>query len=73
MDSRKGVFANQMKTVFSEIIDYPITTESGLVLDGWFGAVSIFKRIVNSPITIGTTNVLLRLAGERAFKAYQGK
>ena len=68
----KGVFANQMKTVFSEIIDYDIRTESGLKLDGWFGALSIFKRIVNSPITIGTTNVLLRIAGERAYKAYKG-
>lgn len=68
----KGVFANQMKTVFSEIIDYDLITESGLKLDGWFGAVSIFKRIVNSPITIGTTNVLLRIAGERAYKVYKG-
>lgn len=68
----KGVIASQMKTVFSEIIDYDLRTESGLKLDGWFGAVAIFKRFVNSPITIGTTNVLLRLAGERAYKAYKG-
>lgn len=61
-----------MKTVFSEIIDYDLTTESGLKLDGWFGAISIFKRIVNSPIAIGTTNVLLRIAGEQAYKAYKG-
>jgi hypothetical protein len=27
---------------------------------------------VNSPVTIGTTNVLLRIAGERAYKAYKG-
>lgn len=66
------MFANQMKTVFSEIIDYDIHTESGLKLDGWFGALSIFKRIVNSPVTNGTTNVLLRIAGERAYKAYKG-
>ena len=68
----KGVFANQMKTVFSEIIDYDLRTESGLKLDAWFGAISIFKRFVNSPITIGTTNVLLRIAGENAYKAYKG-
>ena len=68
----KCVFANQMKSVVSELIDYDIRTESGLKLDGWFGAMSIFKRIVNSPVTIGTTNVLLRIAGERAYKAYKG-
>lgn len=68
----KAVFGNQMKTVVSEVMDYDVTTESGLEVEAWFGALSIFKRIVNSPITVGTTNVLLRLAGEKAYRVYKG-
>jgi hypothetical protein len=67
----KGVFGNQMKTVFGKVLEHEVTTESGLPVEAIFGQKSIFDRIVSSPEIIGTTTTLLRLAGERAVKAYK--
>ena len=69
----KVVFANQMKSVISEVVDYKIVTESGIEVDGLFGAYSIFKRIVNSAFNTGTTNVLSELGARQALKIYRGK
>lgn len=66
----KGVFCNQMKTVFSEVIEGDYVTEEGVVIDAIFGAQSIDKRIVNSPPLIGTTNTLLEVIAKRAVEAY---
>lgn len=67
----KGVFANQMKTVFSEIISDDMTTESGELIDGVFGAQSISDRIVTNPYIIGTTNTLLKVIAKKAIAAYR--
>lgn len=69
----KGVFANQLKTIFSEVMDYEVRTESGLKVDAIFGAQSIFNRIVNSAFVIGTTNTLLDVVGKKAAKIYRGQ
>ena len=69
----KGVFANQMKTVFSEILENKVTTENGQEVHAIFGAQSIFNRIVNSPFIIGTTNVVLDLVGKKAVRIYNGE
>jgi len=69
----KGVFANQMKTVFGEVLPGKVTTESGQEIDAIFGMDSIFARIVLSPALIGTTNVLLDVIGKRAVELYKGK
>lgn len=66
----KGVFSNQMKTVFSEIMDYEVKTESGEVIDAVFGAKSNLDRIVLSPFIIGTSNKVLELIGREALKVY---
>ena len=66
----KVVFGNQLKSVISEVMDSPITTESGAKIDAVFGAQSIFNRIVNSAFTIGTTNRLLELISEQTAKIY---
>lgn len=66
----KGVFGNQMKTVFGKVLEDEVTTESGQVVDAIFGQKSISDRIVTSPEVIGTTTVLLELAAQRALKAY---
>jgi hypothetical protein len=68
----KGVFYNQMKTVFSEILPGDVVTESGLTIDGIFGQKSIADRIVTSPEVIGTTTVLLGVLGRKAAEAYFG-
>lgn len=67
----KGVFANQLKTIFSEVMDYEIRSESGLVVDAVFGAQSVFNRIVNSVFVIGTTNTLLGVIGKKAAALYE--
>lgn len=67
----KGVFGNQMKTVFGRIIPGELVSESGVVIDAIFGQKSIDDRIVNSPALMGTTNSLLIVAGKRAVKAYR--
>lgn len=67
----KGVFANQMKTVFSEVMEYEMRTESGEEIDAVFGQKSIDDRIVLSATTIGTTNTLLDIIGKKAVKIYE--
>ena len=69
----KGVFANQMKSVFGEVIDYDIRTKSGEVIDSVFGYTSIAARIVLSPVVIGTTTSLLKLIAKQAIDIYEGK
>lgn len=69
----KGVFANQMKTVFSEVMNYEVKTESGEIIDAIFGAKSIQDRIVLSPPMIGTTNKVLQLIGDKAVQMYFSK
>lgn len=70
-DGDKGVFGNQMKTVIGRVMSGRNETESGKPLDTIFSYSSPNNRIVLSPDIMGTTNVLLRLATERAVKAYR--
>lgn len=72
-DGDKGVFGNQMKSVIGRVMSGRNETESGLPLDSIFSYTSTNNRIVLSPDIMGTTNVLLRLATERAVRAYRGK
>lgn len=68
----KGVFANQMKTVFGEVIDYNMSTETGEEIDAVFGYRSIAARVVLSPTIIGTTTTLLKLIAKKAINIYEG-
>jgi hypothetical protein len=68
----KGVFANQMKTIFGRVMSGVNTTESGTVIDAIFGYESISARIVLSPLLIGTTNTLLKLISKRVSDTYFG-
>lgn len=67
----KGVFANQMKTIFSEVMEEDYVTENGDVIDSIFGYTSINDRIVTSPILIGTTNTLLGVIAKKVIEAYR--
>jgi hypothetical protein len=69
----KGVFANQLKTVFGEIMEHDLLTESGVKVDAIFGAKSVADRIVSSPDIIGTTTTLLKVIGKKAFEIYMGQ
>jgi hypothetical protein len=67
----KGVFCNQLKTVFSEVLAGEIRTERGEIIDAVFGQKSIQDRIVLSPALIGTTNTLLDVIGKKAAQLYK--
>jgi hypothetical protein len=69
----KGVFANQMKSVISDVYTNTITTESGERIDAVFSYRGMLNRIVNSPILIGTTNRLLKHVSKQVADIYFGK
>lgn len=68
----KSVFANQMKSVIGEVMNYKMTTEDGEEIDAVFGYRSILNRVVNSPFILGTSITLLKLIGKNAVKIYRG-
>jgi len=68
----KGVFANQMKTVFSRVMEGTNRTESGDPVDAVFGNTSIEDRIVLSPKLMGTTNTLLIKLSKHVARVYRG-
>lgn len=73
MKNTKGVFANQMKTVFGDVMEGVMTTEEGEIIDAVFGAKSIEGRIVNSPIQIATTATILQVITKQAIDIYRGR
>ena len=62
-----------MKSVFTEVMDYPMRTEAGESVDAVFGWKSISNRQVHSPVILGTTNTILKLIGRKAVALYRGK
>ena len=68
----KGVFANQMKTVFSNVMSGQNLTEDGSPIDAIFGNVSVEDRIVMSVKLIGTTNHLLKALSTHVGQVYRG-
>ena len=69
----KGVFANQMKSIVSDVYTNSITTESGERVDAVFSYRGMLNRIVNSPILIGTTNRVLKHVSKQVADIYFGK
>jgi signal peptidase I len=66
----KAVFANQAKTVFSEVLEKDYVTEDGIVIDAIFGGQSINDRIISSPYIIGMHNELLEVITNNAVELY---
>lgn len=67
----KGVFANQLKTVFGNVFD-ELHSEYGENIDAIFGQKSESDRIVSSAAIVGTTNTLESIAAKRVIAAYEG-
>lgn len=67
----KGVFGNQLKTVFGRKFNDNIITESGTQIDAIFGYKSVSDRIVMSPEIIGTRTTLLKVIAKKAAKIYR--
>lgn len=66
----KNVFANQLKTVVGEVMDYDMHTESGEKIEAVFGFRSAAARIVSSPVIMGTTIGLLQVVAKKMVEAY---
>lgn len=66
----KGVFASQMKSVISDVMQSTVTTESGVEVDAMFSYRSILNRVTLSPLLIGTTNRLLKHVSPMIAEAY---
>lgn len=69
----KGVFGNQLKTTYGRVMTGVNQLEDGTEIDAIFPYESISNRIVESPIIIGTTNTLLRIAAKRVVDIYKGE
>jgi hypothetical protein len=67
----KGVFGNQLKTVFGAVLERDMFTESGVKIGAVFGAKSVADRIVSSPELIGTTTTVLDVMVSRAVEIYK--
>jgi len=66
----KGVFGNQLKTIFRRVFSGKHETESGTPIDAIFSYSSVNNRIVDSPLIIGTTNTLLKVISKKMYEAY---
>lgn len=66
----KAIFANQLKFTVGEVYDYTITGTEGTVVDAVFSHKSIAARVVNSPIMIGTTSMVLEQLAKKAVDLY---
>lgn len=64
------MFANQLKTVVGEVMDYDMHTESGIKIEAVFGFRSAAARIVSSPVIMGTTIGLLQEVAKKMVEAY---
>lgn len=69
----KVVFGNQMKSTVGEVMVSKMVTENGEDIDAVFGYRSIYNRIVDSPLLIGTTITLLSIVAKKALEIYKGK
>lgn len=67
----KGVFGNQLKTVFGEVLEEPVYTESNVKIGAIFGQKSVADRIVNSFDLIGTTTTLLDVIAQEMVRVYR--
>lgn len=55
----KVVFGTSLKSVTSYVYEDPIYTEDGTEIEAFFASLSIYNRIINSPIITGTASLVL--------------
>jgi len=67
----KIVFANQLKSVIGEVMDYDMYTENGEKIQAIFSNKGIASRIVLSPYIMGTTATILQVLARKAVQAYK--
>lgn len=62
-----------MKSVVGEVMDYKVTTESGVAIDAFYNYRGVSARIVESALLIGTTAALSKTVSKQAVELYRGK
>ena len=67
----KGVFSNQLKSVFGQVMETPMYTEDNEKIDAVFGSKSIAARIVLSSDIIGTTTTILKKIAAKAVEMFE--
>lgn len=66
----KMILGNQLKCTVGEVFSNEITAEDGTPVDCKFSYRSISARIVNSPMSIGTTSMVLEKLTEKVLDLY---
>lgn len=69
----KGVFGNQLKTIFSRVMVGTNETEDGDPIDAVFSYNGVNARIVLSPELMGTANTVLSVLSKQAAAIYFGQ
>lgn len=69
----KIVLGSQLKSVIGEVMNYKLTTRSGLTVDAKMGAKSFAARIVTSLIEVGVRASTLDVITKHAIKAYRNQ
>lgn len=67
----KAAFCHQLKSVISSVMEDPLISEDGDVIDAVFGGKSIQARIVSSSDMLGTSMTLLKVIAKKACAAYR--
>lgn len=69
----KAIFGNQMKFTVGDIFESDMVTEDGTEIDAIFSLRSIAARIVASPISVGTTGLVLEKLQQKVVDMYFSK
>lgn len=66
----KGVIGSQLKTITSQTVDIPYTTEAGRPIDVTYSHTSVNNRVVTAPYLNGTCTAILQQLQDAMCKAY---
>ena len=69
----KAILGNQLKFTVGDVYYNTLHAEDGTPIDATFSYRSISARIVNSPILMGTTGMVLEQLTKKALETYFGK
>lgn len=66
----KAIFGNQLKFTVGSVYKNKVSATDGTIVEGFFSNKSIQARIVNSPMLIGTTSMLLDKITDKVIDMY---
>jgi hypothetical protein len=66
----KIIFDSSLKSVISNVMSEPMTTESGRVVDAQFASQGVFNRIITSPFVQGCAQTIMEKLEDDVIKMY---